>query len=247
LTVCAGVALATLGGRAAPDAPPAAGVRAAAAFAVNSTLDAADSSAGDGSCESSPGVCTLRAAIQEANASPGPDVIALPAGTYTLTIEGRGEDNASTGDLDVTGDLTINGSGAASTVVQACAPAAPATTCAGIDRVFHVDPAGAGISAAFNRIAIRNGTTTLISFVNPSGGGVLLGVANTLGGTVPSGMLTLTEAIVAGNASAGPGFGAPGGGVANRGGTLVVLRSTIAATPPSAAAACPTISSAPSP
>ncbi len=38
-----------------------------ATFAVNSTADAVDTSPGNGICATAGGVCTLRAAIQEAN------------------------------------------------------------------------------------------------------------------------------------------------------------------------------------
>src|SRR5207244_9879942 len=41
---------------------------------VNSTADTSDSSPGDGVCDGG-GICTLRAAIEEANATPGADVI----------------------------------------------------------------------------------------------------------------------------------------------------------------------------
>jgi CSLREA domain-containing protein len=49
-------------------------------FNVNSTTDAVDVIPGDGICASLGGVCTLRASIQEANASAGDDIINLPAG-----------------------------------------------------------------------------------------------------------------------------------------------------------------------
>ena len=54
-------------------------------FAVNSTDDAHDSNPGDGICAAASGMCTLRAAIEEANAFPGQDVIEIPAGHYLLT------------------------------------------------------------------------------------------------------------------------------------------------------------------
>jgi len=59
-----------------------------ATFVVNSTDDAVDANIGDGICATASGFCTLRAAVQEANAHLGPDVISLPAGTYTLAIAG---------------------------------------------------------------------------------------------------------------------------------------------------------------
>ena len=45
-------------------------------FVVNSTGDGGDASPGDGACQTAtPGQCTLRAAIEEANATPGTDTI----------------------------------------------------------------------------------------------------------------------------------------------------------------------------
>ena len=53
-------------------------------FVVNSTVDAVDANVGDGVCRAAGGTCTLRAAIQEANAQPGPDVIYIVPGTYAI-------------------------------------------------------------------------------------------------------------------------------------------------------------------
>ncbi|WP_218160686.1 beta strand repeat-containing protein [Arsenicibacter rosenii] len=86
-------------------------------FTVNSTLDGSDANPGDGVCRTSGGVCTLRAAIQEANAltSCGPLLITLPAGqtigitsalptvTFSGTIAGGSELCPATG----TGGSTI--------------------------------------------------------------------------------------------------------------------------------------------
>src|SRR3954468_19623754 len=54
---------------------------AAATFVVNSTSDTADASVGDGVCADASGGCTLRAAIQEANAAAGTDTINFHART----------------------------------------------------------------------------------------------------------------------------------------------------------------------
>src|SRR5438034_3722196 len=61
-----------------------AGPTRAATFNVNSTTDAVDAHPGDGACATAAPtpVCTLRAAIQEANALRGADVINLQAQTY---------------------------------------------------------------------------------------------------------------------------------------------------------------------
>src|SRR5688572_10642882 len=58
----------------------------AASFTVNSTADQPDVSPGDGICRTASNNCTLRAAIMEANASPGADTITLSAGVYALGI-----------------------------------------------------------------------------------------------------------------------------------------------------------------
>ena len=86
-----------------------------ATFTVNSTLDAVDANPGGGTALTANGQITLRSAIQEANALAGGDTLSLPAGTYTLTIPGTGENGAAKGDLDITGDLTITGAGAGTT------------------------------------------------------------------------------------------------------------------------------------
>ncbi len=90
----------------------------AAVFKVNSFEDIVDAAPGDGVCMTATGVCTLRAAVQQANALPGADVIKLQAGVYRLTLTGVGEDLAATGDLDITDSVTIKGKGAALTVVD---------------------------------------------------------------------------------------------------------------------------------
>src|SRR5207253_4752858 len=74
------------------------------------------------------GLLSLREAVLQANATNGADTIVVPAGTYTLTRAGANDDAALTGDLDLTGHVTIQGAGAGATLIDA----------AGLDRVFHV-------------------------------------------------------------------------------------------------------------
>ena len=64
---------------------------AALTITVNRPFDMPDVNPGDGVCEYAPGkgICTLRAAVQEANASPGAYTIRLQARTtYLLTPVG---------------------------------------------------------------------------------------------------------------------------------------------------------------
>ena len=83
----------------------------AALFTVTRFDDQLDTLPGDGLCDTLGGGCALRAAIQEANSLFGPDSIYLPPGTYSLTRAGAGEDLAATGDLDVTSEVILLGTG----------------------------------------------------------------------------------------------------------------------------------------
>ena len=58
----------------------------AATFTVDSTADSSDINAGDGICDDGAGNCTLRAAIEEANASAGHDAVHFSIGSGIQTI-----------------------------------------------------------------------------------------------------------------------------------------------------------------
>lgn len=106
----------------------------AATFHVLVTSDRVDASPGDGACLGEPPIvlCSLRAAVMEANALPGSDVIVLSATTYPLAIPQDafcpGENSSEPAqysddcaDLDVLEDLTIRGAGIHRTVIDASA------------------------------------------------------------------------------------------------------------------------------
>jgi len=120
----------------------------AESFEVDTTADTQDANPGDGLCaDSVDGHCSLRAAIQESNALAGADRIELPAGVFALTIAGSGEDLAASGDLDITDDLTLEGSGVETSVIDGGA----------LDRVFDI-PSGTTVSAVkFQNLTVRNG------------------------------------------------------------------------------------------
>ena len=77
-------------------------------FRVNTTLDTVAVNFGTG--KDATGHISLRSAIMAADAKGGSNKIIVPAGTFTLTIAGAGEDAGATGDLDITGNLTHQGS-----------------------------------------------------------------------------------------------------------------------------------------
>src|SRR5438445_12468608 len=78
-------------------------------FVVNSAGDAHDANLGDGICETStPGICTLRAAVEEANHSIV-DTIEIPALTVTLSL----------GELDISTQISISGAGMLATEIVA--------------------------------------------------------------------------------------------------------------------------------
>ena len=82
-------------------------------FVVDDPADAPDADPDDGTCASSTGSCTLRAAVDEANTWPTPDTITIEPGVNpTLTIAGPEEVGNLTGDLDIHDALTIEGGGA---------------------------------------------------------------------------------------------------------------------------------------
>jgi len=168
----------------------------AATITVNSTADAVDAAPGDGVCATAAKVCTLRAAVQEANALAGDDTISLPAGTYTLTIAGA-ETNAASGDLDVKGNLTITGAGAATTIIDGNGGVTG-------DRVFYVLP---GNVVTITGATIQNG--------NPGSGFIGGGIYN-------AGTLTVVNSAIAGN-SAGNG----GAIYNDNLGTLTLINSTV--------------------
>src|SRR4051812_3729336 len=94
----------------------------AADFVVTSTADAVDANPGDGACAAANGRCTLRAAVQEADAASGASTVTIPAGRYRLAIPptpaaGSGADaGPSHGDPDPSGAVDIRGAGARLTI-----------------------------------------------------------------------------------------------------------------------------------
>ncbi len=150
-------------------------------FAVDDFNDTVDANPGDGVAEDVWGNTTLRAAIMEANALAGDDMIMLGAATYSFTLGGASEDGAATGDLDVAGNLSIIGAGAGTSIIDA----------ANVDRVFDVL---LGADLTLSEVTITGGA--LITY---QGGG---GIRNNSGG-----VLTIIDSDVSGNSTIHQGGG----------------------------------------
>ncbi len=191
--------------------------RASAVFTVDSTIDEPDASPGDGLCASTPsGVCTLRAAVMEANALTGADTIVLPAGTYTLTVAGTGEDAALTGDLDITGTVTISGTGADSTIIDG----------GQIDRVLDVLP-GATVEQLIGA-TVRNGNGGIYVGSGVFNRGTLTMTSSGLSANTGCGLYNLggsamlTDVLISGNISSNSC-----GGLRNEAGSMTLTSSRV--------------------
>ncbi len=179
-------------------------------FQVTSTTDAPDVSPGDGICADASGQCTLRAAVQEADAQPSGSVITIlvPAGTFPLKL----------GVLSLTANtITVQGAGGGVTTVDG----------RNASQVFNVSPAA---SVTLGQLAIINGNASLGGGIQNAGALMLTnstvaasvasnggGIYNQQGGTLALAGTTVSQNVA----------GRDGGGIANNGGTLQLSLSTV--------------------
>ncbi|HWR64898.1 MAG TPA: choice-of-anchor Q domain-containing protein [Bellilinea sp.] len=197
-------------------------VQAAAVITVTTTQDVFNTD----------GKCSLREAIISADKDKAPntgkgectagnrdDTIVLAAGTYFLTRTDNGNENSSaTGDLDVTANVTVQGTGADKVVIDGTALT---------DRIFQVFAAkltltGVTLKGGKSRdaggaihsngpIFIQNSAVTGAA-AGTDGGGVYL--------TAP-GTLTILNSTISGNQAVNQG-----GGLFNAGGSVNITNST---------------------
>ena len=210
----------------------------AATFTVNTTADTVDANPGDGTAADNSGHCSLRAAIMEANALYGPDMIEVPEGVYLLTRGGTREGHCQRGDLDIRRHLTIRGAGMDLTIIDGRQQ----------DRVFEIlGPWNVAISD----LTIRNGKSAdgktskygsngedgggiynkrgsvslsncKIDGCSCGHGGIMSWCAGMLdggrgGGIFNSGILTLDRCVVTNNRGGRGRIGGHGGGIYNSG------------------------------
>lgn len=183
---------------------------ASEASATGTTFVVDDFADGIGTCPSADETttCNLRAAVEAANGSAGPDTIVLPAGIHTLDDDGLG-------DLQVTGDLTIQGTSASDD-----APEGTVIDAAGLeDRVFTVDQT---LTFLLRDVTIRNAMA-----MDQDGGAIYF--------WSPDGTLKLVDSVLQNNstgvpASANDSSWAGSGGAVHLGGDdvrLVLRDSTL--------------------
>lgn len=188
-------------------------------FTVGSATDTHDAHPGDGTCADSGGNCTLRAAIEEADALAGADTIELPSATYVLTL----------GELEVTSSdgVTVDGEDVANTTIEA-----------GGSNVFLPGQGGsrllelvAGAKASLSGLELSNGGDNFGGAILNAGQLTIDGAeldsnqASNYGGAIDqtAGSLALTDTAVESNVA----HGNFGGGIAVENGTVSITGSAI--------------------
>ena len=195
-------------------------------FTVDHNADTNDANVGDGLCRDADGRCTLRAAIQEANANSFQDAVnfALPMpSTIDLTL----------GELQITSNIYIVGPGARNLTVQRSSAAGTPDF-----RVFHILP-NAGTLITIRGFKVGNGK------IVGNGGGIYVesgnnnvnlldlsvngNTATSGGGVANAGNLNLTRSLISGNTAISNqnvnGAGAGFYGFANS--TAIISNSTL--------------------
>jgi hypothetical protein len=164
--------------------------------------------------------------LRSANATACADIVIVPVRLFRLLLPGANEDRAVSGDLDITGRLTIRGAGTARTIIDAQS----------LDRVMHIHTGQVQIS----KLTLRNGSAF-------SGGGLFIesgqvtlnqvNVTNNLaqGGDGVDGMPGTSSfpgapgASATGTAGGGGGSAgqSSGGGIFVRAGSLSLMNSSV--------------------
>lgn len=182
----------------------------AATFTVTKTFDT-----NDGVCNAD---CSLREAVRAANAGAGADLINFGVnGTFQLTLAGAGENAAATGDLDITGPVTIQGNGSGNTIVTA-----GTTTSNGIDKIFSINPLfTTAFATSMSGMTIRYGRNPSSFATDGFGGGFDWEGSGT-------GTLTINDLIVTDNRTVdGDGGGITVTNSVAGSGSVTITNSTI--------------------
>ncbi len=217
------------------------------AFVVNSNNDSNDAVLGNGICDAGGGVCTLRAAIQEANATAGSQTInfngTLFATQQTIAL--------TTGvEIEISSDLTINGPGANLLTINGGtgsnriffnnggAAAIEGVTISGGDGIGTASNGAGGAIFSSGGTLVLDGVHLTGNTGNPGAGAYIFGganhqiinstiSANTTAGTcggflIESSSLSITSSTISGNSAT-----VGGGGFCNNSTTATLRNSTI--------------------
>src|SRR5689334_22716738 len=172
----------------------------AATFNVDDTGELPDAVPGDGFCATSGAKCTLRAAIQEANALTGTHTINLP----DLPSAGMVTQYAQTSALpNITADLTIVGTSRTTTIISSNGPGIFNLT-GGSLSLSHAEVTGAN-TFGVNAIGTTDFPVTLDDVLVDGNGHSAIAI-NGSDGTVT---LTITNSTISGNT------GTIGGGISS--------------------------------
>ena len=162
-------------------------------FNVNSTADTHDIEPGNGICADEGGMCTLRAAIEEANALSGKDTINVPSGMYALSL----------GSLRIFSDVDLLGGFWASSVIDG-------TENEGVQNILVCNDPECGTTNSFPEVSVSISNVTVQNAVTDSFGGAGTGAGISV---LPGAILYLSDSIVRNNLA----MSSPGGGIANAG------------------------------
>jgi CSLREA domain-containing protein len=190
-------------------APPMASA-ATLLFAVTTTTDAPDAHPADGLCATRAGQCSLRAAVQEADAQPrgSSTTVVLPAGSYALSL----------GALVISNTVVISGAGSGTTQLVGHNDRVLAVAAGTRAQVFDVTLTGGTAAAGRGGGVVNLGVLVLrrstVSGNHAQGGG---GVYNG-----PAAWLGLIASTLSGNVVTGTG-----GGVLNDGGTVTLSNAAV--------------------
>jgi CSLREA domain-containing protein len=182
-------------------------------FTVNSNLDTSDADAGDGLCATSGGVCTLRAAIEEANAltACGTIDINFSIGPATITLGGS--------ELTVNHNVNINGPTLSSVIISGNNASRVFTVNSGKTvAISSLTISGGNGSGSSGGGIVNIGTLTLTN-ITVSGNAVPSGFRG--GGIENGGVLTVTNSTLSGNTTS-----YAGGAIDNGGASSVVLTNS---------------------
>lgn len=127
--------------------------RTSLSYTVNSTADLPDSTPGDGIALATNGLVTLRAAVQEASLGWEAPSVSLTNPAYSffsLDLQGAEVLGTGGGDLDITGQVRINGLAPGFTIIDASGTPGDFLN----DRVFDVKP---GASLTLDRLTVAGG------------------------------------------------------------------------------------------